>query len=202
MKVNIVIFWVILISLSSCNFPKYVFNNRGQTTGLDFTKGKWLLNNIDSPSEVTNQLSKKAKEDFGRYLEGRLFFIYEPKGIILPKNIPINPSKTTLEEIKKGSNFDYFLNIRAGKLKNELGVIDITPNHFYTDRNNQVEVIIEVYDLNLAQNIYSQKVIGTISSTKNNGDVQFYKSSQGLILGCYKRLMKDIEGKAIKRLSP
>jgi hypothetical protein len=198
MKVKIIILWIILTIASSCNLPRYVFENKGQTTGLDFTKGKWLINNIDSPSEASVQLTKKAKDDFGKYLPNRLFFIYEPKGIILPKNITINPNKRILEEIKKGSDFDFFINIRAGKIKDELGVIDTTPNNFYNDKNNQSEVIIEVYDLNLAQIIYSQKVIGTISSTKNNGDVQFYKSSQSLILGCYKKLMKDIEGKSIK----
>ena len=198
MKVKIIILWIILTIASSCNLPRYVFENKGQTTGLDFTKGKWLINNIDSPSEASVQLTKKAKDDFGKYLPNRLFFIYEPKGIILPKKITINPNKSILEEIKKGSDFDFFINIRAGKIKDELGVIDTTPINFYNDRNNQSEVIIEVYDLNLAQIIYSQKVIGTISSTKNNGDVQFYKSSQSLILGCYKKLMKDIEGKSIK----
>ena len=198
MKVKIIILWIILTIASSCNLPRYVFENKGQTTGLDFTKGKWLINNIDSPSEASVQLTKKAKDDFGKYLPNRLFFIYEPKGIILPKKITINPNKSILEEIKKGSDFDFFINIRAGKIKDELGVIDTTPNNFYNDRNNQSEVIIEVYDLNLSQIIYSQKVIGTISSTKNNGDVQFYKSSQSLILGCYKKLMKDIEGKSIK----
>lgn len=198
MKVNIIVLWFFLSTLSSCSFPSYFFNNKGQTTGLDFTKGKWLMNNIDSPSEVSVQLTKKAKDDFGKYLPNRLFFIYEPKGIILPKKITINPSKRTLEDIKKGSDFDFFINIRAEKIKDELGVIDTTPHHFYTDRNNKSEVIIEIYDLNLAQIIYSQKVIGTVSSTKSNEDVKFYKSSQSLILGCYKKLIKDIERKSIK----
>ncbi|KAB1156701.1 hypothetical protein [Flavobacterium luteum] len=198
MKCKIIIIWIILTVASSCTLPRYVFENKGQTTGLDFTKGKWLINNIDSPSEVSVQLTKKAKDDFENYLSNRLFFIYEPKGIILPKKITMNPSKGTLIEIKKGTNFDFFINIRAGKIKDELGLIDTTPHNFYTDRNNQSEVVIEIYDLNLAQIIYSQKVIGTVSSIKSNEDVKFYKSTQSLILGCYKKLIRDIKQKSIK----
>lgn len=197
-KAKILLLFAILISLYSCNLPSYVFDNKGQTSGLDFTKGKWLINHIDAPSDVSKQLTKYAKEDFEKYLPGRLFFIYEPKGLILPQKININPSKSLLKEIKKGSGFDYFINIRAGKLKDELGGIDITPNHFYTDRENKSEVIIEVYDLNLSQIIYSQKVIGSVATQKGNDEVQFSKSSGSLILGCYKKLMKDIDGKSIK----
>lgn len=182
----------------SCNFPTYVSLNQGQSTGLDFRYGKWLINDIDCNLRVSNKLTLLSKQDFDKYLKGRLFFIYEPKGIILPKKIEINPSKKTLEDLKKGTGFDYFINIRAGKVREELGTIDTTPHHFYSDRKNQSEVIVEVYDLNLLEIIYSQKVMGTISSQRDNKDVHFSKSSESLIIGCYKKVFKDIEQKSIK----
>ncbi|MEC4003092.1 hypothetical protein OX283_000350 [Flavobacterium sp. SUN052] len=196
-------FLVLVISIffviQSCSLPHYMMENKAQTTGLDFTKGKWLINDIDCPGNVYQQLFQESTKDFGLFLADRLYPVYNVKGIILPQKIKFNPSKNDIKEMKKGCvGFDYFINIRAGKLKEEIGSIDLTPHHLNTSKTNQSEVFIEIYDLNLSEIIYSQKVIGTSSAVKDNQDVHFSRASSGLIMGAYRKLINDISSKSIK----
>jgi hypothetical protein len=184
----------------SCSFPNYIIENKAQTLGLDFTQGKWLLNDIDCPGNVYKELTQMSERDFGSYLQDRLFPVYGVREIILPRKINFNPSKNKLLEIKKGCDgFDYFINIRAGKLKEEVGPLDIKPqNRISQERSNRSEVLIEVYDLNLAQIIYSQKVIGTTIVTDDLQEVHLAKTSRSLLLEAYNKIMKDIDKKSIK----
>ncbi|MBC7524339.1 MAG: hypothetical protein H7239_07870 [Flavobacterium sp.] len=186
--------------IQSCSFPHYIIQNRAQTTGLDFTRGKWLINDIDCPGNVYKELTLMSYKDFGNYLQDRLFRLYDVKGIILPPKIDFNPSKKFLKEIKKGCiGFDYFINIRAGKLKEDIGGIDLTPhNNSNKTRTNESEVLIEVYDLNLTEIIYSQKVIGTTTIANDNQDVHFSKTSRSLLLGAYNKIINDIDKRSIK----
>ncbi len=185
---------------SSCSFPHYMFENKAQTLGLDFTQGKWLINDIDCPGNVYNELTQMSAKDFGGYLQDRLSPVYDVKGLILPQKINFNPSKKTLQEIKKGcEGFDYFINIRAGKLKEDVGPLDINPQNLISQsRSNQSEVLIEVYDLNLAEVIYSQKVIGTTTVANDHQDVHLAKTSRSLLLGAYGKIMQDIDKRSIK----
>ena len=197
MKKTLILFF--LTTLYSCSAPNYIFENKTQTIGVDFTKGKWLINDIDSPGNVYKQLTEMSSKDFGEYLQDRLEIVYNVKGIILPKKVVINPDKHTLQQIKKGCvGYDYFINIRAGKLKEDVGSLDITPHRVSKERSNQSEVIIEIYDLNLAEIIYSQKVIGSTTIHNDNQDVHLAKNSRSLIFGAYNRLIKDIDKKSIK----
>jgi hypothetical protein len=197
MKKAILLFFT--ITLYSCSFPCYIFDNKTQTIGVDFTKGKWLINDIDCPGNVYKQLTEMSSKDFGAFTQNRLEIVYNVKGILLPRKIGFNPDKHTLQQIKKGcENYDYFINIRAGKLKEEVGGLDTTPHRFSQERSNQSEVFIEIYDLNLAEIIYSQKVIGTTTVYEDNKDVHLAKNSRSLIFGGYNKLIKDIKAKSIK----
>lgn len=192
------VLFVVSFFVVSCSIPKYVFDNKGQSTGVDFTTGKWLLNNVDAPSNVENQLTALVLKDFKGFLNDRVIPINEAKGLLLPRKINVNPDKKTLEDLKKGTNFDFFINIKASKTKEDLGSVDLTPSRFNDGGMNQSEVLLEVYDLNIAEIIYSQRVIGSTELSQDNQDVHISKSSQSLLIGAYKKLIKDIEKKSIK----
>lgn len=192
------ILFVITILFFSCTYPKYIFDNKGQSTGVDFTRGKWLLNEVDAPSNVEDKLSALALKDFKLLLSDRVTLVNEAKGLLLPRKINMNPDKSALEDIKQGTNFDYFINIKASKLKDDFGSIDLTPSRFNTGGTNQSEVFLEIYDLNNLQIIYSQRVIGSVDLPQDNQDIHFSKSSQSLMIGAYKKLMKDVQKKSIK----
>lgn len=204
------LFLIIFIFVcSSCSMPGYILENRVQTTGLDFREGKWLLNEIDVPYSLSDELNKQIFTDFEKNLGNRLVRIRNTKGIILPNKMQFYPNKETLKTLKTGINgYDYFINIKASIKKNQLGEmqfgenqigqIDIPPQRIITRGIKQAEIIIEIYDLNLLQTVYSQKAIGTINLPQNNGEVNFSTSVYGLIRGGYKRLIKDINNKSIK----
>ncbi|CAM3961178.1 MULTISPECIES: hypothetical protein [Flavobacterium] len=192
------VLFVVSVFVVSCSIPKYVFDNKGQSTGVDFTTGKWLLNNVDAPSNVENQLTALVLKDFKGFLNDRVIPINEAKGLLLPRKINVNPDKKTLEDLKKGTNFNFFINIKASKTKEDFGSVDLTPSRFNDGGMNQSEVLLEVYDLNIAEIIYSQRVIGSTELSQDNQDVHISKSSQSLLIGAYKKLIKDIEKKSIK----
>lgn len=182
----------------SCSFPNYIFENQAQSTGVDFTIGKWLLNDVDAPPEVEDQLSELVEKDFKNFLNDRLTQVSEARGLLLPRKININPSKKDLDDLKKGSQFDFFINVKASHNKQEFGALDITPHTLNQGGTNQSQVILEVYDLNLGQIIYSQRVIGSIDKPVDNQDVHISKPSSSLLIGAYKKLIKDIKNKSIK----
>lgn len=196
-KIKKIIFILFLVA-SSCSIPNYLIENKSQTVGLDFTKGKWLLNEIDCPNSVYKQLKDKVNKDFGRILGIRFFQTGNINSIILPKKIEINPSKEVLKKINIGcKGYGYLINIKAIIIKEEFGGVDITSSNFKTEKVNQLEVILEVYDINLSEIIYSQRISGRVKLLESRSDVNFPKDSNMLIIGSYKKLMKLLEKKSI-----
>ena len=194
-------FFLVLLafSLYSCSVPHYYFENKTQNFGVDFTNGKWLLNKIDAPLQVEDRLKEDVFADFNDLVGNRLVKIEETNGLLLPKNIPLQPTKETLKELKIGTNFDFIINIKASNLENDFNGISLTNHRFQNGETNSNEVILEIYDLSLLQIIYSQKVVGSASIPENSSsDVNFSKSSNLLILGAYKKLMKELNKKSIK----
>lgn len=78
---------LIYLSVQSCSIPNYLVQNKAQTTGLDFTKGKWLINEVDCPGNVYKELTDMSLKDFGNYLDNRLYPVHELKEIILPQKL-------------------------------------------------------------------------------------------------------------------
>ena len=187
------------MTFTSCLNSNYIVENKFQTIGLDFSKGKWLLNEIDCPNKVYKTLGYAVNKDFKRILGSRFYKTGDVNTIILPKKININPDKNSLSAISKGCiGYDYMINIKASIIKSELGTIEISAHNFKEDKTNKSEVIMEVYDINSSQIIYSQRVSGTSSIYKSNKtDVEFSKSAETLVVRSYKKLMKKLMKKSI-----
>ena len=195
--VFLLVFTALLVSCSSTN---YVFENKAQNTGVDFRNGKWLLNEIDAPFSLEKKLNDRVYEDFQLILNERLTKVSYAKGLLLARNIQLQPNKNTLKDIKKGTNFDYFINIKAKNAKSDLGTISLT-NHNYknSDETNINEVELEVYDLNTLEIIFSQKVVASSRiSEESNSDVHFSKTSNIILLKAYKKLKKKLIKTSIK----
>jgi len=182
---------------ASCNLPSYVFENKGQTTGLDLTSGKWLLNRIDAPHSVQDQLTNLAEEDLKKILGDKLALTYQTKGLLLPQKIAFNLSQGEMRKIKQRTGFDYFINIRAGEVKNDMGSIDFTAGKRISGKENSGEAAIEIYDLNRELVIYSQKVTGTTGGKDDGQDVHLSKTSASLAVGAFKKLMKDFKNRSV-----
>ncbi len=190
----------ILISLASCQSSKYVFVDSNQKLGVDFTKGKWLLNEIDCPEYSKDVLTSETINYFKKNLKSRFFHIKDINGLLIAHKINLNPNKTKLKELKDGTGYDFFINIVANKSKSDLS------NDLY---GNQSEVFLEIYDLNLQQIVYSKHVIGYTgqgeksvfsgSSVTQNviNNIPLYKSSKTLMKKSLKKIFKDLKKTSI-----
>lgn len=198
MKKIVGLFFIALF-LFSCSFPSYIFEDNNSKTGLSFKDGRWLLNEIDAPSDYKNESKEIIYNDLKKYLGDRLSYRFDVNGIIMPKKVDLNPSQNILQQLKKGTNYDYFINVKANVLKNSLQDIDITNHKLNKNKSKSVEVYFEVYDLNLLETIYSKKVIGSIKvNDNNNSDIVLSKSTSKLVIGSINKVLRDIKGKSIK----
>ena len=188
---KLVILTIIIIAFTSCHFPNYRHSGNVNSS-LDFRKGKWLLNNIESPKGVNYILTKIAREKFSKLLGERFSTLNQSKGILVPlieKNN--NLKKSTLRDIKNGTGFDFFINIKAKTNKNEIG--DLQIGSVYSRLENNVEVSIEIYDLNLLERLYFHSVIGRLTVKENNQDFAFAKGTEKLTIKGFEKIMKKIK---------
>ena len=189
---------IVTFLLTSCNLPKYYFKEDSITTGVDFTKGKWLLNRIESSKATEEQLTKKTTAFFTEKLGNRFSTVYSEK-VLVPQSNKFLLDAEELKQIKIGSNYDYFIQVKSGNSKNELGVIDATPRNFNKNLKNEASIQLVIYDLNTQQLIYSKNAFGIAGNPENNSnDITLSKSSTGLLIGCLEKILKDLDKKSIQ----
>lgn len=190
---KIVLLFLIVLLFSSCSFPSYVFEDNNSRTTLSFKEGKWLLNEIDAPADYKDDCQSLVYNHFRKHLGDRILYIHDIKGLLISKKTEMSPGKSKMADLKKGTGFDFFINIKTKVNKNSLQDIDLTNHRFNKNKSKSVEVFFEVYDLNLTEIIYSKRVIGTIKiNDNNNSDINFSKSTSKLVAGCLNKILKDI----------
>jgi len=194
-----IIILLIIPILFSCSSANYLFENTINNSGFDFNKSKWLLNKIDIQNNLKDEITQNVIADFTKLADSRFAYILNKKNILVYDKVEMNPNKSILKDLKKGTDFDYFINIKAKTLRNDFkNDLDLTHHNSNKQMKNVVTVQMEVYDLNLLEVVYSQTVTGTTSiSENNNSDVNLIKSNSKLILGCYKKMIKSIVKKSI-----
>lgn len=181
----------------------------GPKTGVDFTSGKWLLNELDCPKNSRDKLTSETLEYFRKNLGERISYINDVNGLLITRKIPLNPNKTKLKELKDGTDFDFFINIVSTKNKSDFSSIEL-----YQDENdlgkNESAVTLEIYDLNLQEIIFSQKTIGiaqkkstesvwgTKKSDKLIDNITFYRNTDKLMLGALNRIFKNLNKTSVK----
>ena len=182
---------LLIISFTSCHIPKYTYSGNVNSS-LDFSKGRWLLNDIESSKNIKNDLTKIADKGFSKLLGNRFSILNETQGILTPRKITSNPSKSILKDIKNGTDFDFFINIRTEKMSDEIG--DIQIGHVYSKHENSVEIIIDIYDLKLLEKVYSTSAFGILSIPEDdNQDFAFAKGTNRMIISGFKKIMKKIK---------
>lgn len=191
-------FLILVFLFSSCNLPKYYFKEDSTTTGVNFAEGKWLLDRIQTTKENEGKLTKMTTDYFCNKLNNRFNNVFTEKILIAQKNnFPLTSKE--LKQIKIGTNYDFFIQIKSGNMKNELGSIDTTPSRFNSNLRNEASIQMIIYDLNIQQIIYSKNAFGvTGNPEKNSNDVTLSKSSKSLLYGCLKKIFKDLDQKSLQ----
>jgi len=184
------ILFICIILLTSCHTASYIHDFESTPYGIDYSNGKWLLNELASPMSIKPKLTKIAYNSFYKKLGNRLEKAEDLTNLAL-SFVPINPEIIHLERIKKESGFDYLINIKSSSSENEIGSLKI--GQVYSKKKNVSESVLEVYDLNTLEIIYSRKVTGQVSiDNDDNEDFSFVKSAKGIMISCLKRIMRKI----------
>jgi hypothetical protein len=202
------LYFIFLLALSSCQTPSYMFVE-GQRTGVDFTSGKWLLNEIDCPKNSRDKLTSETMKFFKKSVGDRVFYINDVNGLLIARKIPLKPNSVKLKELKDGTGFDFFINITTRKNKSDFSSVEVYQDNSDSGKN-EASVILEIYDLNLKQIIYSQNVVGMTRKGDANStsygeksgklidNIALYKTSDNLMMGALKRIFKDLEKRSVK----
>lgn len=196
---------ILLLSLSfiiflSCRSGNYQRELSPQSTGVDFSKGRWLLGNIDADSDIKDKLTKLIIKDFSKHLQGRLTNALDDKSLLIARQVPVNPTTALIKDLKKGTNYDYFINVKCSSgersdlhaIKGEFVDRFTVDKYYYSNKLTTAVVQLEIYDLNLGQVVYSQKVRGS-----SGRRTTLIKVDENFFIGCYKEIMKHLNKKSL-----
>lgn len=217
MKIKI-LFLLVIIALQSCHVP-VKRDYQGLSGALVFTQNKkWLVNNLysDLDSFEKERLNKKILEKFQALSKGNAVSVDQANSEnLLPSKIPFNPDLEQLESLKTNSDFDYLVNIRTIKVRDQIASLELSQPFEYS--KNEAFALLEIYDLKTLKKIYSQKATSEVAmegkrnnsdyygenglpnsnSTKDKGPF-FNYSAQTLSVKNLNKILKDIDKKAIK----
>ncbi|MDE0535700.1 hypothetical protein [Tenacibaculum sp. L6] len=186
-----------VIVITSCNSVKYTHSG-DVNSRLDFRKGKWLLNDVTSFKNIRKEgLTEMANERFYELIGNRLLVVSNMQGLLIPSNISSSLDKSILKDIKNGTGYDYFIDIRTKNISNEVGVLGTGSSQ--TDLSKNIgEVTLSIYDLNMFEIIYSQTVVGKLVVSERDNDYALSKNSTLIIHSALKRIMNKIKKNQIK----
>ena len=177
----------------SCRTHPYYRENFTQTTGIDFSKGKWILGNIVVDPAFKDELTKLAFDDFSKHLDNRLINGLNDRTLLIAVNVPLNPTKSKIQDLKKGTNCDFYINIKCENQRNNGDKFDVSEKTYYKKQLTFAKVNIEVYDLNNGTIVFSQG----ISSAFDEHAGLSINPARKLIFGCYSKIIDDINKKSI-----
>ncbi|HLA55399.1 MAG TPA: hypothetical protein VK623_04830, partial [Flavobacterium sp.] len=152
---------LLLIAFSSCNISSYQLYNIDQTNGIDFSKGKWLIGEIEANPKYKDELSKLIFKDFTGYLGDRMHYALNETLLISGKT-PFSPGKKQIKDLKNGTGYDFFINIKCKDTRSDDSNFEVIEHNYYLIQMSYALVTLEVYDLNKGTIVYTQTASGRI----------------------------------------
>ncbi|PXY43017.1 hypothetical protein DMB68_22820 [Flavobacterium hydrophilum] len=161
---------------------------------MDFSKGTWLIGDIEVDQNTKTKLTRFVMADFSKYLGRRLKYSMSERKELAMKQIPLKLEKSAILDLKKGADADYYVNIKCKNAKNEFSNFEFKNHFYYKKQMTYAEVILEVYDLNKGEIIYSKAAGGCLEEELSITN----QPTTVVIMGCYKKIINDIKKIAIK----
>ncbi|WP_297509688.1 hypothetical protein [Flavobacterium sp.] len=188
----------VIFLFNSCNFPHFSLTNNGPAGGVNFRTGNWLINEIECPSKIYGQLNAEIQENFKDLLKDRYFTLLTAKGSIIPKKAGISMSKETLHQLALGTTMDYFIQVKAVIITNEVGAISYNSKRT-NPQNSSVQVTIACYDIKKEILLYSKTSTGSVSTSPSTRDqIEFSPAINNLILSSYRKVFRDLFEHSVK----
>lgn len=179
--------------MSSCASRQYFLRFPDDLPGIDFKNGKCLIGEIDVNKNVKNVLTEKIKESFLPFFKDRLYFATDSQSLLLAKNTPFNPTKSQILDIKGGTGYDFFVNIKCKNSRNDLSKFELIEHSYYIKQMSFAVVTVQIYDLNAGKIIYTQETQGSIMED----DDLTSKPTTVIILGCYDKILENLKKKIL-----
>ncbi|MFD1614365.1 hypothetical protein [Gelatiniphilus marinus] len=178
--------------LCSCVLSaSYVHDIDSTPYGVDFGHGTWVLNDLDVPFTLKDKLTKLVRKELSKHLKDSLLTPRGIKNIALPY-VPINPDTLMLNRLKNTVKHHYFINIRGRVVKNEM--LSFAIENADINNMNITETILQIYDLNSLETIYSRRVIAKVKMTEDEDDnFYFVKDVNGMIVKSLKKILKKLK---------
>ena len=178
----------------SCNTNHFVLYNSDQTNGLDFSKGKWLIGDVNVDAHFKDELTALVFKDFNSYLAERVKQSSSERSLLIANKVPTQPSKVEIEKLRIGTGYDYYINIKCQNTRNDISDFKLIEHDYYLKQMSFAQIILEVYDLKQGKIVYSQTARGNIDENASITSRPMYN----VIMGCYKKIWEDIDKKSIK----
>lgn len=189
-----IIAFFVVISFLSCNTNHFVLYNSDQTNGLDFSKGKWLIGDVNVDAHFKDELTALVFKDFNSYLAERVKQSSSERSLLIANKVPTQPSKVEIEKLRIGTGYDYYINIKCQNTRNDISDFKLIEHDYYLKQMSFAQIILEVYDLKQGKIVYSQTARGNIDENASITSRPMYN----VIMGCYKKIWEDIDKKSIK----
>ncbi len=183
----------------SCNTAKFnYFYDAGKH--IDFSHGKWLINNSTSNSKVFDtELRENSTIHFKEILGDSLFTIDDIRQTkLLGNTINYKLSEKELIQLKKDTDCDYIINIKGNIINTAAGSIyvPVSGEDYYATNEASVEIII--YNLNTQTLISSSQAYGKhtdeSSDFGNEPSIPTLNSSaHNIMLTACRRLIKKYD---------
>ncbi len=155
---------LLFISLSSCTTTKFFVDTPLVTEQLDFSKGKWLLLDADSSSEIQKEIINWAQKDLAALIPNRLDYIGDLHNPLLPMSFEIYPSQYHLQNISEITDYDYIICFNTRNQDERNGRVGIEYKASIPFNRNYLNV--EIYNLKKADIVYNKVVIVESHSNK------------------------------------
>ncbi|WP_066217681.1 hypothetical protein [Formosa haliotis] len=171
MRITKTLFFLICTTfLLGCGNTKYTYNyEKGKH--IDFSKGKWILNDFPTTNNKKSDINTIALSEFKTILDDSLFTLHQiRKENITAKEIPFNPSTETLKDLKRNTHCDYLINIKSIIEKEDMSSFAHAPRTGNTIKTNQAQSTVKIYDLNTGSLLSESTVIGTATVKKDSED--------------------------------
>lgn len=188
----------------------------GYSKTLVFSQNKnYLINEIYTDLSATQDevLNNKILEKFQKLSKGNATSITEAKTeSLFPRNLSFAPDTEELKILAENSDFDFIVNVRTKKIRDQLGVVEIDkPFQF---GKNSAFAILEVYDIKKSKKIYSQKTYSesSLEGSKDSYEIElddskrkdkdkgpyFNFSAESLSKKNLNKILNDIDKHAVK----
>lgn len=154
-----VILLVVSFYFLGCAGPKYIATFESGST-LDFSKGKWILNQTQSNSRLFDtRLHRVVHEEFREILGDSLVELHSLRtSLLLPPEIGFHLDGKELRSLGKDSGCHFLINVTGTVVTNNAGSINVPLNDPGYYATNESWVQIRIYDLRTGLEISSARM--------------------------------------------